>query len=210
MILVNLIQNKMDPISKLTEYFREFPGIGPRQARRFVYFLLTRNSAFLEEVSHLILEIKKNIKMCSSCFRFYQNSNEGLCNICKEKNRDKEQLMIVARDIDFETVERSGFYNGLYFILGGTIPILDKDPEKRVRIKELIQKINDGKFKEIILSLNSNSEGENTANYIRTIINNTNPNIKISVLGKGLSTGSELEYTDAETIKNALRNREEI
>lgn len=197
----------MDPISKLTEYFREFPGIGPRQAKRFVYFLLTRNTSYLDEISRLILEIKKNIKTCSSCFRFFQSSNGSVCPICSDKNRKADQLLVVSRDVDFEAIEKSKFYDGYYFILGGTVPILDKEPEKRVRVKELKDRINKSKPAEIILSLNVNAEGENTIEYLKNIISSLDSNIKLSVLGRGLSTGSELEYSDSDTIKNALKNR---
>jgi recombination protein RecR len=200
----------MDSISKLTEYFREFPGIGPRQAKRFVYFLLTRNVSYLDEISKLILDIKKNIRMCSSCFRFYQDGNSIACYICNDKNREQDKLMIVSRDVDYEAIEKSKFYNGYYFILGGNIPILDKEPEKKVRLKDLKEKINKSKPSEIILSLNVTAEGENTVEFLKNYIKEIDSNIKISILGKGLSTGSELEYSDTDTIKNALKNREEV
>jgi len=202
----------MDSISKLIEYFREFPGIGPRQSRRFVYFLLTKNSFYLDEISKLILEIKKNIKTCSYCFRFFQSNNGSICPICSDKNRNTEQLMIVSRDIDFEIIEKSKSYNGYYFVLGGNIPILDKEPEKRIRLTELSKKIKENKFKEIILSLNVTAEGENTIEFIKNYIKQNFPSnqINISVLGRGLSTGAELEYSDSDTIKNALKNRMEV
>ncbi|MEK7464124.1 MAG: toprim domain-containing protein [Patescibacteria group bacterium] len=202
----------MDPISKLTEYFREFPGIGPRQARRFVYFLLTRNAAHLEDMSRLILDIKKSIRICSSCFRFYQDGKTTMCPICSNASRDASQLMIVSRDVDFEAIEKSKVYNGFYFILGGTIPILDKEPEKKVRLKELTDKIKKNQYKEIILSLNANAEGEHTAEFIRSYLKDKFPStdFSVSVLGRGLSTGTELEYSDTDTIKNALKNREKI
>lgn len=200
----------MDPISKLTEYFREFPGIGPRQARRFVYFLLTRNASYLDEISKLILEIKKSIRVCSSCFRFYQDGNSKICPTCIDRNTD--QLMIVSRDVDFEAIEKSKSYSGYYFILGGTIPILDKEPEKRIRLKELVEKIKKNKYKEIILSLNANAEGEHTVDFIKNYLKNKSftSNFTITVLGRGLSTGTELEYSDTDTIKNALKNREKV
>jgi recombination protein RecR len=209
---VNSIQITMDPISKLTEHFREFPGIGPRQARRFVYFLLTRNSGYLEEIAKLILSIKKSIRICSSCFRFYQDGNTTVCPTCSDTNRDASQIMIVTRDVDFEIIEKSKFYSGFYFILGGTIPILDKEPEKKVRLNELYNKIKNGSFKEIILSLNANTEGEHTADFIRDYVKEKFPEIgiAITVLGRGLSTGTELEYSDTDTIKNALKNRERV
>jgi recombination protein RecR len=202
----------MDPLSKLTEYFREFPGIGPRQAKRFVYFLLTKNPIYLEEISKLITEIKKNIKICSSCFRFYQDGNSTVCNICNNKNRDTSQLMVVSRDVDYEAIEKSSVYNGLYLILGGNVPILDKEPEKKVRLAELIKRLSVGNIKEIILSLNANAEGEHTTDFIRNYIKEKIPNnnFNITILGRGLSTGTELEYSDTDTIRNALKNREKI
>ena len=202
----------MDPISKLTEYFREFPGIGPRQARRFVYFLLTKSPSYLEEISKLIIEIKKSIKICSSCFRFYQDGNTTICPICNSKDRDNTQLMLVSRDIDFEAIEKSKVYNGYYLILGGTIPILDKEPEKRIRLAQLIEKIKNNNFKEIIFSLNANAEGEHTAEFLKNYLKEKFPSadFSITILGRGLSTGTELEYSDSDTIKNALKNREKI
>ncbi len=203
----------MDQIHKLTEYFGEFPGIGPRQARRFVYYLLTRNSGHLEEIARLILDIKKNIRLCSSCFRFFPETHGSLCPICSNKNRDISELMIVSRDVDFEAIEKSKIYHGYYFILGGTIPILEKEPEKKVRLKELKSKIDnlikDSSLKEIILSLNMTAEGENTEEFLKQFVLNNFPNsgIKVSILGRGLSTGSELEYLDSDTIRNALKNR---
>lgn len=201
----------MDSLSKLAEYFADFPGIGPRQAKRFVYYLLTRNAAHLDEIARLITEIKRNIRVCAGCFRFFpeNKTDSRLCTVCASPHREQSELMIVARDVDFESIEKSHVYNGLYFILGGTIPILEKEPERKVRLKELNEKLSKGNFKEVILSLNITADGENTSDYIRSFIttNFADKGIKVSVLGRGLSTGSELEYVDSETIKNALRNR---
>jgi recombination protein RecR len=197
----------MDSLHKLAEYFGDFPGIGPRQAKRFVYYLLTRGSRELEDISRLILEIKKNVRVCDSCFRFYTGGTGSTCAVCSDAHRDTSQLMIVARDVDFESIEKSHTYSGMYFILGGTIPILEKEPEKRVRLMELKNKIEKAHVAEIILSLNLTTDGENTSEFIEQFIKAHFPNIKISHLGRGLSTGSELEYVDAETIKNALKNR---
>ncbi len=159
----------MDSLNKLAEYFAEFPGIGPRQAKRFVYFLLTRNASYLDDMSRLIATIKKSIHVCSSCFRFFPETQgkTTLCNVCSSLNRDKEQLMLVARDVDLDSIEKSHVYNGLYFVLGGTIPILEKEPERKVRLKELKDKIQAGSFKEVILALSITADGENTADYIR-------------------------------------------
>jgi recombination protein RecR len=115
----------------------------------------------------------------------------------------------VARDVDFETIEKSGTYRGLYFILGGTVPYLEKNPETRIRLRELTTAVGTRDLSEIILSLNANPEGEHTTEIIRTSLKELaeKKHTKITILGRGLSTGSELEYTDTDTIMNALRNR---
>ena len=149
----------MNSINKLTELFSKFPGIGPRQAKRFVYFLLTRNSAFLEELARLLLELKKEVSVCESCMRFFANSaHTKVCDICRDVNRSDEMLMIVERDADFENIERSKIYEGKYFILGGKVPILEKNPENRIRVNELKERIKDENIKEIILALSVNPD----------------------------------------------------
>ena len=203
----------MDPAQKLIKIFSEFPGIGPKQAKRFVYFLLTRQKGYVEEISKLFFDLKTQMKICSECFRYFNSDKEEkVCRICANKNRDISTLLVVSRDVDFENVERSGGYTGRYFIIGGTIPILDKEPERKIRIKELIsqvEKMSKNGLKEVILGLDANTEGEYTEDYIRGILKpfSTKLTFKISTLGRGLSTGTELEYSDSDTIKSAIGNR---
>jgi len=208
----------MNSIEKLIQIFSNFPGIGPRQARRFVYYLLTRTNNTLEELSQNINDLKNDVIKCEDCQRFFElhhkntNNNGGhcKCKICSDQNRDRSVLMIVQRDIDLESVEKNGGFKGIYFVLGGSVPILEKEPEKRIRIKELknfIGKKIKENLKEIILGVNWNPEGENTADYVERLLLPLIGNVKISHLGKGLSMGTELEYTDTETMKNALKNR---
>lgn len=198
----------MNSIDKLTEIFSKFPGIGPRQAKRFVYFLLTRNGDYTNELVKAVDNLKKEIVQCGKCMRFYakDGSTSPLCSICIDEDRDHSMLMIVPRDIDLEAVERSGSYNGYYFVLGGVVPILEKEPEKKIRIKELESRIKKGKdIKEIILAMNANIDGENTAEFIKQKFKE--PRFTFSALGRGLSTGAELEYADPETLKNAFLHR---
>jgi recombination protein RecR len=120
--------------------------------------------------------------------------------------------MIVSRDIDLDNIEKSGSFTGKYFVLGGLVPILDKNPEQRIRLKELlvlVNKMSDKGLKEIILGLDANSEAEYTADILKTSLSPIvqKYGIKIVELGRGLSTGTELEYSDPETIKSALNNR---
>lgn len=198
----------MDAIDKLSEIFSKLPGIGPRQAKRFVYFLLTRNGDYAGELIKAIEGLKKEIMQCKFCLRFFPKttSKQLSCSVCSDESRDESMLMVVPRDIDFEAVERAGSYRGLYFILGGVVPILEKEPEKCIRIKELEIRIKRSKgFKEIILAMNANLDGENTAEFIKERFKDMS--VTFSTLGRGLSTGAELEYADPETLKNALLHR---
>jgi recombination protein RecR len=211
----------MSPIDKLTEYFMDFPGIGPRQAKRFAYYLLTRDQHTLDDIGEQIRELKQHIKICKKCFRFFVKNvqSDTVCSICSNIDRNTENLLIVPRDNDLEVIEKSKSFDGLYFVLGGTVPILEKNPESRIRIKDLKKRIEEEiknqkakpehSLKEIILATNYNPEGENTMEYIeeelKPLIGETS--IKITHLGRGFSTGTEIEYSDTATIQNALKNR---
>lgn len=122
-------------------------------------------------------------------------------------------LTIVTREADMEAIERSGTYSGSYFILGGTVPVLSEQPEKLVRINELLTHVNNAVsngLSEIVLALPANPDGDNTADIIYEQLESFSQEngVRISKLGRGLSTGLELEYSDAETLKNAFQNRQ--
>lgn len=202
----------MNLIDKLSKIFGVFPGVGPRQAKRFVYFLLSDKRGVIAGLREALALIEKQISRCKFCGRYFNGETKtDVCAVCSDKSRDHSTLMVVAKDFDFEAIEKSGAYAGLYFILGGTIPILADKPEERVKGKELLQEIKrrlpEG-LKEIILALNPNPEGENTAMYVEKLLEPLKyKEIKITVLGRGLSTGTELEYADPLTIKEALSGR---
>src|SRR3989344_5449023 len=207
------MNSNMDTLHELTEIFRAFPGVGPRQAKRFVHHLLQRGED-AGNLSALAARLLKSVTRCELCRRFF--NKEGVfkkCRACRDEGRDKATLLIVARDIDLEAVEKSGSFRGYYFVLGGTIPILDKQPEKRVALAALIARVEKASkegLKEIVLALSANPEGEHTAETAARILAPLakTHSIKISALGRGLSTGTELEYADAETLKSAFRNRQ--
>ncbi|MFA6520245.1 MAG: toprim domain-containing protein [Candidatus Paceibacterota bacterium] len=203
----------MDIIDKLAEVFKEFPGIGERQAKRFVYFLMSRSPAYSENLSGLILDLKKEIAQCKECFRFFiaEKGTEKLCDICGNVNTDSSTLLIVEKDSDLESIKKSRVYHGKYFILGGLVPIVEKTTKSQVRIEELKQKISREKeLTEIILAFSISPQGDHTDTYVREELESLvkSLGIKISSLGKGLSTGTELEYSDNDTLKNALKNRQ--
>jgi len=202
----------MDSARKLAEYFSKFPGIGPRQARRFVYFLLSQNGNFSEGLTQALLALKNAARQCQSCKRFFEGGSE-LCDVCGNPLTDKTTLMVVEKDIDFENVRKSGVYKGRYFILGGLLPILEKNPAGAIRIRELVNEIEKqapkGNLKEIIIALSANTEGDNTFNYVKKTLEPIAKKYKLDVsgLGRGFSTGLEIEYSDAETLGDALKNR---
>ena len=136
-----------------------------------------------------------------------------ICEICSNPNVDDSLLMIVEKDSDLESVNKSRVYNGKYFILGGLVPIVEKTTKSRVRIEELKKKIESSPktvLGEIILAFSLSPQGDHTDSYVREQLKEIaeKQKIKISSLGKGLSTGTELEYSDNDTLKNALKNRQ--
>jgi recombination protein RecR len=203
----------MDPIDKLSQYFKEFPGIGERQAKRFVYFLLHKNPAYVKELGDSILGLKDIIHQCPSCFLFFKGERDQFCDVCKNPKTDKTSLLIIEKDADYENIKRSKNYSGMYFILGGLAPIVTKETPSFLRLKELLNivesRAKNDNLKEVIVALSLNPQGEHTDMYLREQLSGLENkyNFKIVSLGRGLSTGTELEYSDGETIKNALKNR---
>ncbi len=207
----------MESVDRLTELFRRFPGIGPRQAKRFVYFLLTEKPAYSEELAKSITSLKDSVRECPECHRFFSSkadSKDGKCSICKSSGRDHTLLLVVEKDADLEAMEKSKSYNGLYFVLGGTSPLMEEKKEGgnggRIRTKELADRVSTEKdLSEVILAFSITTEGEHTAENIESLLRpvSIKNKFKITVLGRGLSTGSELEYSDSDTLKSALKNR---
>lgn len=200
----------MNSFDKLKELFGHFPGIGPRQAERFTYYLLGKDPGYIEEFRTLLSTLKKDVAQCKECMRYFSKRTESsTCSICSNIDRDESILMLVAKDNDLSTVEKSEVYKGRYFIIGGLIPILEKNPDKRVRLSPLLSLISKRKetLKEIIFALSATHEGEHTAEFLGKEIKSILPQIKLSHLGRGLSTGLEIEYSDSDTIKAALQNK---
>ena len=205
----------MTDFDKLIAKFEKFPGVGARQARRFVQHLLTRPETERVEFANLVENLKSSVWQCHTCYRFYttHTNQQNECRICADSTRQQTQLLVLAQDSDILAIEKSGTYSGTYFVLGGTIPLLKDTDNTTIRstpLKNLVKKrLSEDRLEEIILGLPINPDGENTARFIRQLLADviTETNCVITQLGRGLSTGSELEYADGETIKSALQNR---
>ncbi len=192
-------------IEKLSSLLENLPGVGPRQAKRFVYHLVDEDDKYIEEIVVWLGKIK-NIGRCELCFQPLESPQ---CPVCHDKKRERATILVVEKDLDFLNIEKSRNYNGLYFILGGAISPFKTNIGK-LRLKELFLRLkNDAQIKETIIALSASAEGETTSRYIQKILEpiQKERGLKISRLGKGLHTGADLEYLDQETIKNALENR---
>ncbi len=199
----------MDHIDELAKALTRFPGIGPRQGKRFVFYLLTAPAAERTELARLISSLGKDVRQCSECMRYFNGSTALLCNYCSDKTRDDGQLMLVEKDQDLAAVERAGTYKGRYFVLGGVLTLTGKGAFREKELVKIIEKRLQNNLKEVVLALSATSEGEHTTDRVREILALYRDHLKISQLGRGLATGSELEYSDAETLRAALSNRKE-
>ena len=200
-------------IQKLIDAFSKFPTVGPRTAARFVFYLMRAKKENVEELLNSISNLKSNVKICSFCFNPFEpfdtaqgKPSDELCPTCSDPRRDKTLLCVVATETDLMAIEKITKYKGLYFVLGGTVSKLRKEDIEKLRVKELEERVkNHPEIKEIILALNSTSEGEATALYLERRLKSLNK--KISRLGRGLPVGAELEYADEETLSSALEGR---
>jgi recombination protein RecR len=201
----------METLKRLQQLFKKFPGIGERQAMRFAYFLATADDAYVRDLSETLAQLRKNVRRCARCFALSENIQSGLCPVCNDKTRDASMVLVVEKDADRDRFIMSRTYTGTYFILGGLAPAIEKDAAAHIRLNELsrlIETESKDKLKEVILALSATPDGDRTEvlvlNHIQKI---PSASVTVSMLGKGLSTGTEIEYSDADTLGNALRSR---
>jgi recombination protein RecR len=198
----------MDPIERLAQLFEHFPGIGPRQAQRFVQHVLRSSQTNRRELIDALQSLGGSVHQCPECMRFHAGEKK-LCGICSNSERDASQLAVVANDADLLALERSGTFRGRYFVLGGTIS-LASEKTSGLRLKSLLdsfaKRVESG-LKEVILAFPANPEGDATAVRVREEVQAHTPALSVTALGRGLSTGSELEYADPETLKSAFDSR---
>lgn len=202
-----------NPIDELAQLFMKFPGIGRRQAKRFAYFIIQSSPSFSNKLASQILSAQKNIKLDPKSFQYFysENPSEKYSPITNDTTRDSSLLMVVEKDVDIESLEKSRAYHGRYFVLGGLAPLLDTDLEQTIRIREFINHLEERglTLKEIIFALSANPEGDRTTNLVKQKIAPLQERFSftISQLGRGFSTGTEVEYSDSDTLASAFANR---
>lgn len=194
-------------LERLAQLFSHFPGTGPRQAKRFAYHVATLSRSERQTLATLIEGLADMLMQCPSCGRFHSERTPE-CRICRDGARDKSLLMLVERDTDIDAVERAGAYRGYYLVLGGHVPLSGKSTVREEFVKaRVVARAEDG-LAEIILGLPATTEGDHTADAIRGLLAGALPeSVRLSTFGRGFSTGTEVEYSDTETLRAALKNR---
>ena len=191
-------------ISKLIEEFSCLPGIGAKSAQRLAFHVLNMPMEQVESLSSAILEAKKNVKYCKSCFTL---TDDDVCPICKDAKRNHKVIMVVENTRDLAAYEKTGKFEGVYHVLHGAIsPMLGIGPND-IKLKELIVRL-EHDVDEVIIATNSSLEGETTAMYISKLIKPTG--IKVTRIASGVPVGGDLEYIDEVTLLRALEGRTEL
>jgi recombination protein RecR len=186
-------------IEKAVEALSGFPGVGKRSALRMVMHLLRRPNTEVEALSEALVQLKTQLMQCSVCCNI---SDTPICNICSSVNRQHQTICVVEDIMDVMAIENTGQYNGVYHVLGGLISPIDGVGPEDLNLDALINRLEGDAVQEIIMALNANVEGDTTAFYIARRLQNTS--VKLSTISKGISVGSELEYTDEITLGRSL------
>lgn len=203
-----LVSRIMNPrFKQLVKLFQKLPGVGPRQGARFVLSLLDRDESELKELGKAISDLKKSVHFCKECFNI---TDDHVCAVCKDPRRNKALIMVVEKVTDLDSVEKTGLYKGVYHVLGGAINPVQGVGSQNLRFRELNKRVaalrkERGQI-ELVLATNPNTEGETTALYARELFKKDNA-VSVTRLARGLSSGSNLEYADEITLKNALEYR---
>ncbi len=194
-------------LTDLIEAFSALPGVGPRSAERFAYYLFRSDNSKSTKLSDSLNNLHKNIKLCKKTFALIESTKE-FSDLYTNPSRDKQVIAVVAEPFDVVALENTSHFNGTYHVLGGLVSPIDGISPESLHIKELVQRIDDDKVKEIILATNSSVEGQSTALYIQQQIGNRP--VKITRLARGLPIGVDLEYADQITLTSALQDRQAL
>ena len=197
------MKNSIESMDKLINSFTKLPAVGQKTAERFAYAVINMNIEDVKEFANNLIDAKQNIKFCSVCGNW---SETDVCAICA--TRSSETICVVKEPKDVVVMEKVRNYNGTYHVLHGVLnPLQGKGPDD-IRIKELLQRVNNGDVKEIIMATTSDVEGEATSMYIARLLKPLG--IKVTRLAQGMSMGSDIEFADEVTLTKALQDRREI
>ena len=192
-------------IRNLIDSFKYFPGIGEKTAERLAFAVLEMEKDQIKTLSDSITAIGNKIKRCKTCNNL---SEDETCSICSDKGRNSELLCLVEDPKTVFSIEKLGTYKGYYHVLNGLISSFNGINPEELQLDKLLKRIQNGKFKEIIIAFKQCIEGEMTALYIKNILGDMN--IKITRIASGIPMGADMEYIDSLTLEKALDNRKTI
>lgn len=189
-------------ISRLINEFSRLPGIGRKTAERLAFFILKDDEKTVGKFAEALLDVKNSIKFCRVC---YNITEDELCEICRNSRRSRKMICVVEEPRDIWAIEKSGTYNGVYHVLMGALSPLDGVGPENLKIRELLQRVQEDEIEEIIIATNPNVEGDATAIYISGLIKPLG--IPVTRIASGLPAGGDLEYADSVTLSKALAGR---
>lgn len=191
----------------LIDSLGQLPGVGPRSAERYAYFLLKNDSSKSSKIADSLEKLHSNVKQCPVTYALI-DSDQEISELYSSENRDKQTIALVAEPFDIISLEKTSMYKGTYHVLGGLISPLDGVGPEQLHIPELIERIKKDKVKEIILATNASVEGETTALYVQQQLSDLK--VKVTRLARGLPIGVDLEYADQITLGRALEGRQKL
>jgi recombination protein RecR len=194
-----------EPVTKLIESFSRLPGIGPKTASRLTYYLLRAPDDLSMSLSDALKALKAETRFCSVCGNI---TVADPCAVCTDARRDQRLVAVVEEPLDLLALERTGSYMGVYHVLNGAISPVNGIGPDDLRIKELVERVQNSSILEVIIATNPGQEGDATAMYIQREL--TNKGVKITRLARGLPVGGDLEYVDSVTLTRALQGRSEL
>ena len=194
------------PVQRLINDFSRLPGIGPKSASRLTFYLLRATDETLAlDLAEALQALKENTRYCSTC----QNITESdPCEVCTDEKRNQQLMCVVEEPLDVVAIERSRAYKGVYHVLHGAISPVEGVGPDDLKIPELLQRVANGNFTELIIATNVTLEGDSTALYLQRRL--ANANVKLTRLARGLPVGGDIEYTDEVTLGRALEGRHEL
>lgn len=199
---------ELKSLKRLISEFSKLPGIGEKTAQRLAYFVLKRGSSFSQSFVEAIREVETHVHTCTQCFSFTEN--ESICNICDNQKRDPTKICVVEEPFDIMKIESSQVFHGLYHVLHGTIAPLEGVQPDHLKIKELMERIDQSptKIQEVILALDADIEGDTTALYLTKLLHSKE--VKTTRLAYGVPFGSDIDFIDKRTLGKAIENRVEL
>lgn len=194
------------PVQRLIDEFARLPGVGPKSAARLTFYLLRAANEQALELSAALQDLKEKTTLCSVCHNI---TEEDPCAICVDEDRQRDLICVVEEPLDVVALERSRAYKGLYHVLHGAISPVEGIGPEDLKIEELMKRLQDGSFSELIIATNATLEGDATTLYLQRRLSEVE-GLRLSRLARGLSVGGDLEYTDEITITRALEGRQSL